>query len=182
LTALSTPTVVVVDLEMPRPKKYVSRAPWPNPPPISMIASVCPAPSVPHGIRRIFAESSGLNVAPAAAAANLNRARACGRSSDSKTAVRTFSARFGADPADVDRVTRIVTEGGATVIHSHPLRGDCGYSGSAGILQALFGTTLRQAHVTNPDGWIVDVRHRIGHLSVPATLAGWSSTDRNPAR
>lgn len=83
-----------------------------------------------------------------------------------------FSARFGADPADVDLVIRTVTQAGATVIQDHPASRRLRISGSAGTLQALFGTTLHQAQVTNPDGRNVDVRHRTGDLSVPATLAG----------
>ena len=83
-----------------------------------------------------------------------------------------FSARFGADPADVDLVTRTVTQAGATVIQDHPASRRLRISGSVGTLQALFGTTLHQAQVTNLDGRTVDVRHRTGDLSVPATLAG----------
>lgn len=83
-----------------------------------------------------------------------------------------FSAQFGADPADVDLVTRTVTEAGAAVLQSHPASRRLRISGSAGILQALFGAALQQAEVTNADGKTVDVRHRSGDLTVPAALGG----------
>ncbi|MDT4946500.1 MAG: kumamolisin [Pseudonocardiales bacterium] len=83
-----------------------------------------------------------------------------------------LATRFGADPADVDLVTRTVTEAGARVIQSDPASRRVRISGTAGTLQALFGTTLQRARVTDPDGRSVDVRHRTGELSVPAALAG----------
>jgi kumamolisin len=83
-----------------------------------------------------------------------------------------LAARFGADPADVDLVTRTVTDAGAEVIQSDPASRRVRISGTAGTLQALFATTLQQARVTDPDGRGVDVRHRTGDLSVPAALAG----------
>ena len=83
-----------------------------------------------------------------------------------------LAAQFGADPADVDLVTRTVTEAGAKVIQSDPASRRVRISGTAGTLQELFGTTLQQARVTDPDGRSVDVRHRTGDLSVPAALAG----------
>ncbi|HEY7815904.1 MAG TPA: S53 family peptidase [Nakamurella sp.] len=83
-----------------------------------------------------------------------------------------FATRFGADPADIDLVTRTVTEGGATVVQSDPGSRRVRVSGTAATLQALFGTTLQRARVSDPDGRSVDVRHRTGDLSVPAALAG----------
>jgi len=83
-----------------------------------------------------------------------------------------LAAQFGADPADVDLVTRTVTEAGAKVIQSDPASRRVRISGTAGTLQELFGTTLQQARVTDPDGRSVGVRHRTGDLSVPAALAG----------
>jgi kumamolisin len=83
-----------------------------------------------------------------------------------------LAAQFGADPADVDLVTRTVTEVGAKVIQSDPASRRVRISGTVGTLQALFGTTLQLARVTDPDGRSLDVRHRTGDLSVPAALAG----------
>jgi len=83
-----------------------------------------------------------------------------------------LAAQFGADPADVDLVTRTVTEAGAKVIQSDPASRRVRISGTVGTLQALFGTTLQLARVTDPDGRSLDVRHRTGDLSVPAALAG----------
>jgi len=83
-----------------------------------------------------------------------------------------LAAQFGADPADVDLVTRTVTGAGAVVVQSDPASRRLRISATADTLQAIFGTTLRQARVTDPHGRSIDVRHRTGDLSVPAALAG----------
>ena len=83
-----------------------------------------------------------------------------------------LAAQFGADPADVDMVSTTVTQAGARVIERDPASRRVRISGTAAILQALFGTTLQQARVTDADGHTLDVRHRTGDLSVPAALAG----------
>jgi kumamolisin len=80
--------------------------------------------------------------------------------------------KFGADPADVDLVTRTVAEAGANVIQTDPASRRVRVSATAATLQALFGATLQQAHITDPDGRSVVVRHRVGELSIPAVLAG----------
>jgi kumamolisin len=83
-----------------------------------------------------------------------------------------LAASYGADPAGMDLVTRAVTEAGAHVIQADPASRRVRIAGTAATLEALFGTTLQQARVTDPDGRSVDVRHRDGDLSVPAALAG----------
>ena len=83
-----------------------------------------------------------------------------------------LAAQFGADPADVDLVSTTVTQAGARVIERDPASRRVRISGTAATLQALFGTTLQQARVTDADGHTLDVRHRTGDLSVPAALAG----------
>jgi len=82
-----------------------------------------------------------------------------------------LAARFGADPADVDLVTRTVTGAGANVIQVDPASRRVRVAGTAATLEALFGTTLQRARITDQDGREVDVRHRAGDLSVPAALA-----------
>ena len=83
-----------------------------------------------------------------------------------------FAARFGADPADITLVTDAVTGAGVQVIQSDPASRRVRISGTAGTLQALFGTVLQRVRVTDPDGQSIEIRHRSGGLSVPAGLAG----------
>ena len=83
-----------------------------------------------------------------------------------------LAAQFGADPADVDVVSATVTQAGARVIEHDPASRRVRISGTAATLQALFGTTLQHARVTDTDGHTLDVRHRTGDLSLPAALAG----------
>jgi kumamolisin len=83
-----------------------------------------------------------------------------------------LAARFGADPADLDVVTRAVSAAGATVIEADPASRRVRISGSVSSLQSLFGTTLQRARVTDPAGQTREVRQRTGELSVPPPLAG----------
>lgn len=83
-----------------------------------------------------------------------------------------LAERFGADPADVDIVSRTVTQAGAQVIEIDPASRRVRVSSTAGTLEALFGTTLERARVTDTDGDSRELRHRTGELSVPAPLAG----------
>ena len=83
-----------------------------------------------------------------------------------------FAARFGADPADITLVTDAVIGAGVQVIQSDPASRRVRISGTAGTLQALFGTVFQRVRLTDPDGQRIDIRHRSGGLSVPAGLAG----------
>ena len=92
-----------------------------------------------------------------------------------------LAERYGADPADVEAVTREVTAAGAEVISADPAARLVRVQGTVGTLTALFGSALE--HVTldgtggagdvvrgGGGGGVVRMRH--GGLSVPASLAG----------
>ncbi len=83
-----------------------------------------------------------------------------------------FSARYGADPAEVELVSRTLTELGAEVSEADPASRRIRISGTAGLLSQLFGAELSQASSTGPTGNRVTHRHRTGGLSVPAPLDG----------
>lgn len=83
-----------------------------------------------------------------------------------------LAAQSGADPADIELVGTTVTQAGAQVIQRDPASWRVRISGTAPILEFLFGTTLQGAGITDPDGNTLDVRHRTGDLSVPAGPAG----------
>ena len=82
-----------------------------------------------------------------------------------------LAAQSGADPAHIELVGTTVTQAGAQVIQRDPASWRVRISGTAPILEFLFGTTLQVAGITDPDGNTLDVRHRTGDLSVPAGLA-----------
>ncbi|HWN62084.1 MAG TPA: S53 family peptidase [Streptosporangiaceae bacterium] len=80
---------------------------------------------------------------------------------------------YGADPADVDLVSRELTSRGLEVTAVHPATRRVKVAGSLGDLSSAFGTTLRQ--VSSPDlvgHRRVTHRYREGPLYVPAALAG----------
>lgn len=82
-----------------------------------------------------------------------------------------LAAQSGADPADIELVSTTVTQAGAQVTQRDPASWRVRISGTAPILEFLFGTTLQVAGITDPDGNTLDERHRTGDLSVPAGLA-----------
>src|ERR1700733_5390367 len=80
---------------------------------------------------------------------------------------------YGADPADVDLVSRELTSRGLEVTALHPTTRRVKVTGTLGDLSRAFGTTLRQ--VSSPDtvgSGLVTHRYREGPLYVPAALAG----------
>ena len=79
---------------------------------------------------------------------------------------------YGADPADVDLVSRELTSRGLQVAAVHQATRRVKVTGTVGDLASAFGTTLRQ--VSSPDpvgGGRVTHRYREGPLYVPAALA-----------
>jgi kumamolisin len=83
-----------------------------------------------------------------------------------------FARRHGADPADVDLVTRDVSRLGARVLSVEPAARLVRIQGSARVLSAMFGTSLRQVDHTDPAGNPLTHRYRVGGLSVPAEWDG----------
>jgi kumamolisin len=87
--------------------------------------------------------------------------------------------QYGADPADVDLVTRTVSAAGATVESVDPVTRLVRISGPASVLGQLFGTTLERVSVPELPGATTpgepreaEVRYRSGELSLPAALGG----------
>jgi kumamolisin len=79
---------------------------------------------------------------------------------------------YGADPADVDLVSRELTSRGLEVTAVHPTTRRVKVAGSLGDLSGAFGTTLRQVSSPAPSGrGRVTHRYREGPLYVPAALA-----------
>jgi kumamolisin len=79
---------------------------------------------------------------------------------------------YGADPADVDLVSRELTSRGLEVSAVHPATRRVKVTGSLGDLSSAFGTTLRQVSSPDPSGrGRVTHRYREGPLYVPAALA-----------
>ncbi len=85
--------------------------------------------------------------------------------------VAELGNRYGADPADVERVRQVLAGTGAEMLAVDPASRRIRARGSG--LARLFGATLREA--TSPDpatGAQLRHRHRTGGLQVPAELAG----------
>ena len=79
---------------------------------------------------------------------------------------------YGADPADVDLVSRELTGRGLEVTAVHPATRRVKVAGSLGDLSRAFGTTLQQVSSPDPGGrGRVTHRYREGPLYVPAALA-----------
>ena len=79
---------------------------------------------------------------------------------------------YGADPADVDLVSRELTSRGLEVTAVHAATRRVKVAGSLGDLSSAFGTTLRQVSSPDPQGrGRVTHRYREGPLYVPAALA-----------
>jgi kumamolisin len=83
-----------------------------------------------------------------------------------------LGAGYGADPADVDLVSRELVSRGLEVTAVHPTTRRVKVAGSLGDLSRAFGTTLRQVSSPDPSGHgRVTHRYREGPLYVPAALA-----------
>jgi kumamolisin len=81
----------------------------------------------------------------------------------------SLGEQYGADPADLGRVTSALEAAGVTVVASHAPSRRLRVEGPAGTLAALFGTELHQVRRT--DG-IAQSRMRTGPLTLPPTLDG----------
>lgn len=80
--------------------------------------------------------------------------------------------RHGADPADVELVTRTLTDLGVEVTAVDAASRRLRIAGPAGVLAEAFGTSLAQGSTPDATGAPVAHRLRTGGLSVPAVLDG----------
>ena len=84
-----------------------------------------------------------------------------------------LAERYGADPADVDLVSRELGPRGLEVTAVHPVTRRVKMAGTLGDLSSAFGTTLRQVSSPDPRGrGRVTHRYREGPLYLPAALDG----------
>jgi kumamolisin len=81
-----------------------------------------------------------------------------------------LAERYGADPADVGRVTEAVTAAGAVVVGVDAAARLMRIEGPVSVMNELFGTTLLQGTLAEPHAE-VRVRHPEGELSVPRHLS-----------
>jgi kumamolisin len=84
----------------------------------------------------------------------------------------SFAAAYGADPADVEVVRRVLAGAGLTVDRVDAGSRRMQASGRAADLAKLFGTTLTRTGEDQATGAQQQSRRRSGELSVPAELAG----------
>ena len=83
-----------------------------------------------------------------------------------------LAERFGASPADLQRVRSTLTPLGVEIVAVDPASRRVRIAGSAGLLSRVFGTSLEQVTSTGPSGEATSHRHRTGGLSVPGALDG----------
>jgi kumamolisin len=84
-----------------------------------------------------------------------------------------LAERYGADPADVDLVSRELGGRGLAVTSVHAVTRRVKMAGTLGDLSSAFGTTLRQVSSPDPRGrGRVTHRYREGPLYLPAALDG----------
>ena len=81
-----------------------------------------------------------------------------------------FAREYGADPADAEAVVAEVESAGAKVLEVDLGERRIRITGTAGVVQSLFGTTLENVTHEHPDGATVSFRQRGGSLSVPDAL------------
>ncbi|MET3803550.1 kumamolisin [Nakamurella sp. UYEF19] len=83
-----------------------------------------------------------------------------------------LAEKYGADPADVTAVTSAVEAAGAQVVSADAASRLVVVSGSATVLEGLFGTELAVAKASDAvTGRPVEYRARVGELTVPAGLS-----------
>jgi kumamolisin len=83
-----------------------------------------------------------------------------------------LAERYGADPADVDLVSRTLTGRGLEITAAAPASRRVKVAGTVGELAGTFGVTLRQVSSPDPGGRLVTHRYREGPLYIPAALDG----------
>jgi kumamolisin len=84
-----------------------------------------------------------------------------------------LAERYGADPGDVDLVSRELTSHGLEVTAVHAGSRRVKVAGTLADLSSVFGATLRQVSSSDPRGWgRVTHRYREGPLFLPAALDG----------
>jgi kumamolisin len=83
-----------------------------------------------------------------------------------------FTAKFGADPADVALVDKTLTALGLTIVDTDLASRRVRVSGPAATLSHVFGTTLDAVTSEAATGERVAHRYRTGSLSIPRTLDG----------
>jgi kumamolisin len=83
-----------------------------------------------------------------------------------------LAGSYGADPADVDLASQVLTGFGLEITETHPASRRLKVAGTSQQLAQAFGATLRQANSPGPGGGQVQHRYREGGLHVPAPLDG----------
>ena len=83
-----------------------------------------------------------------------------------------LAGSYGADSADVERVSQVLTGFGLEITETHPASRRLKAAGTAEQLNQAFGVTLRRANSPGPGGGQVEHRYREGGLHVPAALDG----------
>jgi kumamolisin len=83
-----------------------------------------------------------------------------------------LAERYGADPADVQRVTAALAAQGIEVLSVDAASRRLRVAGTVEALQGAFGTSLEWAESEAPSGGRVAHWHRTGELSLPDELAG----------
>lgn len=83
-----------------------------------------------------------------------------------------LATSYGADPADVERVTAVLGGQGIEVLSVDAASRRMRVAGTVEALQTAFGTSLEWAESEAPSGGRVAHWHRTGELSLPAELSG----------
>ncbi len=83
-----------------------------------------------------------------------------------------LAARFGADPAEVERVRQVLGRYGLEVTVSDAGARQLKASGPVSAFAAAFGVSLRRVATPDPSGGSVTHRYRTGGLQLPAELDG----------
>lgn len=83
-----------------------------------------------------------------------------------------FAAKYGGDPADLERVTQTLSSLGAEILEADAASRRVRISAPAALLSQIFGTEIELVSSSDPAGGQIQHRHRTGGLSVPAAISG----------